>query len=131
MSIGGFIWSFKAVPPDIIETQEITTRNRPPRRGGAKDGEMTGKDHSEYQKSVISGYYANLDSIMLAKIGELVTELYLAETAKKRDRLWQRAEKAMIKLKIKPAIIRHILERKDPKILAKNLEDWLSADKRR
>ena len=92
---------------------------------------MSGKDRSQYQKSVISGYYANLDTIMLAKIGELVTELYLAKTAKRRDQLWKRAEKAMIKLKIKPAIIHHILERKDPKILAKNLEDWLGVEKGR
>ncbi|MHC4744049.1 MAG: hypothetical protein ACYS8Z_19195 [Planctomycetota bacterium] len=98
---------------------------------GGKDGEMPGKEHSQYQKSVISGYYEHLDTIMLAKIGELVTELYLAETAKRADQLWKRAEKAMIKLKIKPAIIRHILEQKDPKILAKNLEEWLNSDKGR
>ncbi len=87
---------------------------------------MPGKDHSEYQKSLISGYYANLDTIMLGKLSELVTELYLAETQKRKHQLWQRAEKAMLKLKIRPAIIRHIIERKDPKILAKNLQDWLS-----
>lgn len=92
---------------------------------------MPGKDHSDYQKSLISGYYANLDSIMLGKLGELVTELYLAETQKRKDQLWQRAEKAMLKLKIKPAIIRHIIRRKDPKILAKNLQDWLSTDNRK
>lgn len=92
---------------------------------------MPGKDHSEYQKSLISGYYANLDAIMLGKLSELVTELYLAETPKRKDQLWQRAEKAMLKLKIRPAIIRHIIERKDPKILAKNLQDWLSTDNKK
>lgn len=92
---------------------------------------MPGKDHSEYQKSVISGYYANLDTIMLGKLSELVTELYLAETQKRKDQLWQRAEKAMLKLKIRPAIIRHIIERKDPQILAKNLEDWLSTNNKK
>lgn len=92
---------------------------------------MPGKEHSQYQKSVISGYYANLDSIMLAKISELVTELYLAQTPKRKDQLWQRAEKAMLKLKIKPAIIRHILEHRSPEILAKNLEDWLSTDNKK
>jgi len=92
---------------------------------------MPGKDHSEYQKSVISGYYANLDTIMLGKLSELVTELYLAETQKRKDQLWQRAEKAMLKLKIRPAIIRHIIQRKDPQILAKNLQDWLNADNKK
>lgn len=92
---------------------------------------MPGKERSQYQKSVISDYYANLDSIMLAKISELVTELYLAETPKRKDQLWQRAEKAMMKLKIKPAIIRNILKHRTPVILAKNLEDWLNADNKR
>ncbi len=92
---------------------------------------MPGKEHSRYQKSVISGYYANLDSIMLAKLGELVTDLYLAETQKRSEQLWKRAEKAMMKLKIKPAIIRHILKSEKPEILAKNLEDWLSADNKK
>ena len=101
------------------------------RQRAPKDGEMPGKQHSQYQKSVISGYYANLDTIMLAKISELVTELYLAQTPKRKDQLWQRAEKAMLKLKIKPAIIQHILKRRNPEILAKNLEDWLIADNKK
>ncbi|MBL7152843.1 MAG: hypothetical protein ISS79_03945 [Phycisphaerae bacterium] len=93
------------------------------------DKEMHAKEHSQYQKSVISGYYANLDTIMLGKLSELVTELYLAQTTKRKDQLWQRAQKAMIKLRIPPAIIRHIIKRKDPEILAKNLSDWLNSDK--
>ena len=85
---------------------------------------MTKKEYSQYQKSVISGYYGNLDTIMLQKLSELVTELYLADTKAKKDRLWQRAEKAMVKLKIPPAIIDHIMEKQDVEILAKNLQDW-------
>ena len=85
---------------------------------------MTKKEYSKYQKSVISGYYNNLDTIMLQKLGELVTELYLADTQTKKDRLWQRAHKAMVKLKITPAIIDHIMKKQDVEILAKNLQDW-------
>jgi hypothetical protein len=87
---------------------------------------MTKKEYSQYQKSVISGYYNNLDTIMLQKLGELVTELYLADKQAKRDRLWQRADKAMVKLKIPSAIIDHIMKQKDVEILAKNLQDWQS-----
>ena len=39
--------------------------------------------------------------------------------------LWKLAQKAMLKLKIKPAIIDHIMANKDVEILAKNLNDWL------
>jgi len=85
---------------------------------------------SEYQSKVISGYYANLDTIMLQKLGELVTELYLADTDTARARLWQRVHKAMTKLKVAPAIIDHIMEKRDVQILAKNLQDWLAAKKK-
>ena len=58
---------------------------------------------------------------------ELVTELYLADTEQKQNRLWIRVHKAMIKLKIKPNIIEHIMKTRSTMVLAKNLEDWLKA----
>ncbi len=84
---------------------------------------------SNYQKNVISNYYENLDTIMLTKLQEIVSDLYLAETKAKQGRLWDRAQKAMEKLKVKPAIIKYIMTRRDVTILAKNVEDWLKAVK--
>ena len=92
---------------------------------------MAKNDYSQHQKAVISGYYNNLDTIMLQKLGELVTELYLADTKAKQNRLWQRANKAMVKLKVPPAIIDHIMEKKDVQVLAKNLQDWLTNKKKK
>ncbi len=92
---------------------------------------MAKNDYSQYQKDVISGYYNNLDTIMLGKLSELVTELYLADTEARKNRLWQRAHKAMVKLKIPPAIIQHIMQKEDVEILAKNLQDWLNTPKRK
>ncbi len=92
---------------------------------------MAKNDYSQYQKAVISGYYNNLEAIMLDKLGELVTELYLADTKAKQNRLWQRANKAMVKLKVPPAIIDHIMEKKDVQVLAKNLQDWLANKKKK
>jgi len=48
---------------------------------------MAKQEYSKYQKTVISGYYNNLDTIMLGKLSELVSELYLAETPNKQARL--------------------------------------------
>ncbi|MGA2173118.1 MAG: hypothetical protein ABSG82_08970 [Sedimentisphaerales bacterium] len=87
---------------------------------------MAKREYSQYQKGVISNYYDNLDGIMLTKLSELVSELYLADTDAKRDRLWERAHKAMVNIKIPPAIIDHIMAKKDVQILAKNLNDWMS-----
>ena len=56
---------------------------------------MAKTEYSSYQQSVISDYYKNMDSIMLQKLAELVSELFLAETEKNRSRLWQRVHKAM------------------------------------
>jgi len=85
---------------------------------------MCAKEHSNYQKGVINRYYANLDNIMLTKLADIVTDLYLAETKAKYEKLWQRAEKAMQKLKIPQPIIDHIMQKKDVQTLAKNLQDW-------
>jgi len=82
---------------------------------------------SKYQAKVISSYYENLDTLMLQKLGELVTELYLADTDTARARLWQRVHKAMANLKVAPAIMEHIMKKQDVQILARNLQDWLAA----
>jgi len=86
---------------------------------------MAKQGKTGYQQKVINRYYENLDTIMLTKLSELVTELYLAETKAKSDKLWERVHKAMVKLKVKPMIIAHIMERRSVEILAKNLSDWL------
>ena len=90
---------------------------------------MAKKERSNYQKKLISHYYQNLDTIMLQKLGELVTDIYLENSADKREKLWKRAEKAMVKGGIKPAIIKHIMQKKDIEILAKNLTEWNAGKK--
>jgi len=91
---------------------------------------MAGKEYSSYQRDVISRYYDNLDAITLGRLQELVGQLYLADSEAKQARLWERAQKAMVRLKIKPAIIEHIMNKKDVTVLAKNIEDWLDASRR-
>jgi hypothetical protein len=86
------------------------------------------RENSKHQQKIISNYYDNLDTIMLTKLQELVTDLYLADSQAKTDRLWERAQKAMEKLKIKPAIIEHIMKSRSVMVLAKNLEKWLKAN---
>lgn len=88
---------------------------------------MAKQQHSSHQKKIIANYYDNLDTIMLTKLQELVTELYLADSEQKQDRLWERAHKAMVKIKIKPALIDHIMKQRLATTLAKNVEDWLRA----
>ncbi len=82
------------------------------------------KDYSNYQQKVINNYYQNIDAISLQRIQELITELYLCESPKKTEQLWQRVQKAMINLNIHPQIMDHIMSRRDIKVLANNVEMW-------
>ncbi len=84
-------------------------------------------EYSNYQKKVINNYYDNKETIMLTKLQELVTELYLAEGKKKQDQLWKRAETAMTNLKIKSQLAQHLLEKRDPALLAQNVQNWLKS----
>lgn len=85
---------------------------------------MGKQEYSQYQQGIISHYFSQLDTIMLAKLQELVSELYLADTDAKKKRLWDRAHKAMIKLKVPPNIVEHIMARQDVQVLAKNVQEW-------
>lgn len=88
---------------------------------------MAQSDYSKYQQGVIKRYYENLDGITLQKIQELVTELYLADSDKKKQRLWERVHKTLIQMKIKPGLIEHIMAKQDVKVLAENVQDWVKA----
>jgi len=83
------------------------------------------KEFSGYQKQVIKDYYKNLDKIVLARLQELVGNIYLAESESKKEMLWKQVDAALKKLKIPEAIAQHIIQKRDPQILAKNLNDWL------
>ena len=87
---------------------------------------MAKRDYSSHQQSVIRRYYDNLDAIMLQKLQELVTELFLADRAGTRAKLWLRVEKAMTKLEVPPTIVQEILARKSAENLAKHVADWLA-----
>ncbi|MDD5010689.1 MAG: hypothetical protein PHQ00_01030 [Phycisphaerae bacterium] len=80
---------------------------------------------SPYQKNVVKNYYDNLDKIALARLQELVTEIYLAPTPDKKAKLWNQVASHLQKLKIKDQIAGHILKQQDPKLLAKHITDWL------
>ena len=84
-------------------------------------------DYTRHQKKIIERYYDRRDEIMLAKLQEIVTDLYLAESDAKRDLLWRRVEKAMKGLKIPAATAQHILTQAKPEVLAKNVRQWLAA----
>lgn len=75
------------------------------------------EDYSRHQQGIIKRYYENKDSIQLQRLGELVTDLYLAE-GKKRAKVWQSIATALKKLEIPQDRIDHILKQNDPALVA-------------
>ena len=72
---------------------------------------------SPHQQRIIRDYYKNRDAIMLQRLGEMVTDLYLAE-GKARARLWKRLARALEKLEVPAARIEHIVESDNPSLVA-------------
>jgi hypothetical protein len=80
-------------------------------------------EYSKYQKKVISNYYENKDTIKATQLQETVTELYLADSEKKTNKLWQKAEDTMRALEFKDSVIENVMRKRDVVILAKVVND--------
>jgi heme oxygenase len=79
---------------------------------------------SSYQDRVIRNYYRNQDAIVLQRLGEMVTELYLAE-GKGRSRLWQRVAACLGRLEIPQERIGHVVAGDNPSLLANLVKELL------
>jgi hypothetical protein len=72
----------------------------------------------------IRNYYENLDTMSLQKLGEIISELYLAnDDRKKSDQLWTKASAALDKLKADPSRVSSIISRRNIEDLARLLGD--------
>lgn len=62
-----------------------------------------GRDLSAHQSKIVKRYYQNIDTAMTQKLGEMVSELYLADTPAKQKKLWDRVIKALNNTDADPA----------------------------
>ena len=74
-------------------------------------------DYTPHQQKIIKRYYNNQDTIQRQRLGELVSELYLAE-GKKRQRIWKSAAAALQKLGVPQSRIDHLVKKDNPALLA-------------
>lgn len=79
-------------------------------------------DHTPYQQKIIKRYYNNFSSLQVQRLGELVTEIYLAE-GKKSDRLWKQVGESLTKLEFPATRVEHLLLKRDPALLAGVLKE--------
>lgn len=87
---------------------------------------MAEREYTKYQKKVISRYYDNRDQIDEQRLSELVTNLYLANGEKQKQKLWKSAEDMMTRLKVPTTRVAHVLEKQDPALLAEVVKDLQS-----
>jgi len=79
-------------------------------------------DRTPYQDKIIKRYYSNRDALMEQKLGELVTDLYLAE-GKKRAQVWKRIAAALTNLQVPQDRIDHLIAKDDPTLVLKVLKE--------
>ena len=85
------------------------------------------EDYTKHQQKIIKRYYQNIDRIAWQRLSELVADLYLAE-GKKRDKLWESAAAFMKKLEVPQSRIDHLLEKKDPELLARLVKELMGKE---
>jgi hypothetical protein len=83
----------------------------------------SGRDFTQGQKKIINRYYEHRDTIALNNLGEIVSELALAETDKARDRLWKRVETALAHLRANDVRVDKILKDRSLEGLARVLNE--------
>lgn len=85
-----------------------------------------GQHLSSAQRGIVKRYYEHLDSITLARLSELVSDLAIAEPGPKAEKLWARVETALDKTAAADERVLAIVRQKDVKGLAQLVGDLAS-----
>ena len=78
---------------------------------------------SSYQQGIVKRYYQNKENLSTQKVGEIVSDLYLAEDEKKKARLWKSAETALLNAGANSVQVQKICAEKNLPALAKLVEE--------
>ncbi len=76
-------------------------------------------DFTPQQKKIVNRYYDNHDTIQNTKLGELLSELWLCEDAKAADKLWGKAQIALMRLGVDANKVASVVGERDVEALAK------------
>ncbi len=81
------------------------------------------KGYTQYQKKVIKNFYDNKDLRLVQKLGELVSNLYIETSEKKKETGWKRIKKMLTDLKVHPGEVEHLTKDKNLSMISKKLDE--------
>ena len=87
---------------------------------------MSQRGLSRHQQSIVKRYYKNLDTIVATRLQEAVTDLYLADSDKKRATLWKKVKTQLDKTPADPGMVQQIVEDGDTERLARLVNDLVA-----
>ena len=79
--------------------------------------------YSQYQKKVIKNFYDNKDLRLVQKLGELVSNLYLETSEKKKETGWKMIKKMLTDLNVHPGEVEYLTKDKNLSTISKKLEE--------
>ncbi|OHC04757.1 MAG: hypothetical protein A3H23_01950 [Planctomycetes bacterium RIFCSPLOWO2_12_FULL_40_19] len=81
------------------------------------------KGYTEYQKKVIRNFYDNKDLRLVQRLGELVSNLYLETSEKKKETGWKKIKKMLTDLKVHPGEVEYLTKGKNLSLISKKLDE--------
>ncbi|OHB39905.1 MAG: hypothetical protein A3K25_01665 [Planctomycetes bacterium RIFOXYB12_FULL_42_10] len=81
------------------------------------------KGYTPYQQKVIRRFYENKDLRLIQKLGELVSNLYIETSEKKRESGWKRIKEILIDLKVHPHEVEFLTKDKNLAVISKKLAE--------
>ena len=84
---------------------------------------MNEKGYTKYQQKAIRNFYDNKDLRLVQKLGELVSNLYLETSEKKKETGWKKIEKMLTDLKIHPGEVEYLTKDKNLSMISKKLDE--------
>jgi hypothetical protein len=84
---------------------------------------MNEKGYTKYQQKAIRNFYDNNDLRLVQKLGELVSNLYLETSEKKKETGWKKIEKMLTDLKVHPGEVEFLTKEKNLSVISKKLDE--------
>ena len=81
------------------------------------------KGYTPFQQKVIRRFYENKDLRLIQKLGELVSNLYVETSEKKRESGWKRIKEILIDLKVHPHEVEFLTKDKNLTVISRKLAE--------